>query len=78
MEEYPGYSKVIIAPHPDARLDWLTATLDTRHGLIRSAWKKVDGMWRYDITTPVDTEIIIDEKSHQVKAGDYCFYSIIK
>lgn len=37
---YPGYEKVKIAPTPDKRLDWLSVSLDTRHGKIVSAWKK--------------------------------------
>ncbi len=73
----PGYEKARIAPMPDERLDWLKASLHTRHGLIRSQWKKSDGMWRYEITTPVDAEIVIDGKVHQVAAGTYYFYSDI-
>lgn len=78
QEAYPGYEKVVIAPHPDARLDWLKATLETRHGLISSKWEKVNGMWRYEITTPVETEIIIDGNLHQVHAGTHYYYSPIK
>ena len=32
IPEFPGYEKVKIAPVPDERLDWLSVTLDTRHG----------------------------------------------
>ena len=78
VEEHPGYSKVKIAPVPDNRLDWLQATLDTRHGRISSLWKRADGFWRYEITTPVEAEIVIDGKSHIVEAGSYCFYSPVK
>lgn len=38
MESHPGYEKVRVAPIPDRRLDWLEASLETRHGLIRSRW----------------------------------------
>ena len=74
-EDAPGYAKVTIAPHPDTRLDWLRAELDTRHGHISSFWTKEDDEWRYEITVPVDADIIIDGVCHSVKAGSYCFYS---
>lgn len=77
VEEAPGYEKVRIAPLPDARLDWLAASLDTRHGLIRSEWKKSDGMWRYEITTPVAAEVVIAGEARQVAAGTWYFYSKI-
>ena len=77
-KDHPGYEKARIAPIPDGRLDWLRASLDTRHGRIISEWKKQDTMWRYEITTPVETEIVIDGKSVTVEAGSYYFYSEIK
>lgn len=30
VENAPGYEKILIAPHPDTRLDWLKAVLETR------------------------------------------------
>ena len=75
VENAPGYEKILIAPHPDTRLDWLKAVLETRHGKVTSEWKKEENFWRYEITTPVDTAIVIDGKNYQVKAGSYCFYS---
>ena len=77
LEEYPGYEKVRIAPLPDPRLDWLEASLKTRHGLIRSRWQKQDGQWRYEIETPVETEVVITGKEYRVGAGRYLFYSEI-
>ena len=74
-EDAPGYEKVTIAPHPDTRLDWLRAELDTRHGHISSFWTKEDAAWRYEITVPVEADIVIDGVCHSVKAGSYCFYS---
>lgn len=78
VEEAPGYERVRIAPVPDERLDWLEASLDTRHGKILSKWRKAEGLWRYEITTPVDAEIVIAKKEHHVEAGTYYFYSEIE
>lgn len=75
LEAHPGYEKVRIAPHPDVRLDWLKAELETRRGKIVSLWKKEENCWRYEITTPVDTIIVIGKKEHEVSAGTYYFYS---
>lgn len=77
VEDAPGYARVRIAPIPDARLDWLSASLETRQGLVLSQWKKQDDFWRYEITTPVEAEIVIDGTSHAVPAGHYCFHSKI-
>ena len=74
-EEHPGYERVVIAPQPDHRLDWLKASLDTRHGLIRSEWKKADDQWRYEIETPVDAYVEIGDKFYEVSKGCHTFYS---
>ncbi|HWT26853.1 MAG TPA: alpha-L-rhamnosidase C-terminal domain-containing protein, partial [Mobilitalea sp.] len=77
MEEFPGYEKVMIAPNPDTRLDWLKASLETKHGLIRSEWKRTSDLWRYEIETPVDTYVTIAGKSYEVSKGIHTFYSKI-
>ena len=76
-EAHPGYEKAIIAPHPDVRLGWLKASLETRHGRIRSEWKQTGGLWRYEIETPVDATITIGSISHTVTKGTYTFYSAV-
>ena len=58
---------------PDARLDWLKAEVQTRRGLISSMWKKADGGWRYDITTPVETEVVIAGQKRTLAPGSYSF-----
>lgn len=77
LEDAPGYEKVLISPIPDARLDWLEATLDTRHGAISSKWTKEPDFWRFEITTPVETEIVLGDQHHQVPAGSYLFYQAL-
>lgn len=74
IEAYPGYEKVKIAPLTDERLDWLEVRLDTRHGQIISYWYKQDEAWRYEITTPVEAEIVIGEQTYKVEAGKHIFY----
>ncbi len=84
LEEAPGYAKVRISPLPDKRLDWLEASLDTRHGRIVSRWEKETALWperelwKYQITAPVEAEIVIAGKSVTVPAGTYQFYSLVE
>ena len=77
VEDAPGYQKVRISPIPDKRLDWLKVSLETRHGLITSEWRQENDFWRYEITVPVDAEIVIGNTSHHVSAGTYYYYSKI-
>lgn len=77
VEEHPGYEKVRIAPVPDERLGWLKASLETRHGIVRSSWYQEGGVFRYEIETPVSACIVIDGKEHEVEKGAYLFYSDI-
>ena len=69
----PGYARARIAPQPDPRLNSLCAVLDTVHGRIRSAWKHTEQGIRYEIDTPVPTEIILNGKSRMVGKGRYLF-----
>ncbi|MCR2020616.1 alfa-L-rhamnosidase, partial [Blautia pseudococcoides] len=78
LAAFPGYEKVSIAPIPDKRLDWLSVSLDTRHGKITSSWKKAGDVWRYEITTPVDAVVMIAGKEREVGKGTHLFYSKIE
>ena len=75
VEEKPGYAAVRIAPQPDKRLDWREASVETRHGLVRSRWEKQRDMWRYEIETPVEAEIMIDGRKKICRPGRYIFFS---
>ena len=76
-EDAPGYGRIAIQPHPTDRLDWLEASVQTRHGLVSSRWSKsAVGGWRYDIVTPVETEIRLGDQVHHVQAGSYVFHQM--
>ena len=75
VEEAPGYEKAVIAPHPDRRLGWMEARYESRWGLITSRWEYVGESVRYEITTPVETEITIAGETHCVEPGSYLFFS---
>ena len=74
IEEHPGFEKLVIAPKPDKRLEWLEASIDTRHGRVRSKWSWVDGRLRYEMDTPVVAKVVIDGKESFVEPGSYIFW----
>ncbi|MCL2420710.1 MAG: glycoside hydrolase family 78 protein [Defluviitaleaceae bacterium] len=78
VEAAPGYRKVQIAPQPDARLGWLSASVKTRQGLVRSKWQVIEDRVRYDIETPVPAEICIAGQVYEVEKGCHTFYSNIE
>ena len=65
---------LIIAPHPDARLGWLEASIDTRHGTVKSRWRCTRDGVRYDIETPVPATVVIDSETREVDPGCYTFW----
>ena len=76
LEEAPGYRKISIAPQPDPRLKWLSASLKTRQGWLRSKWQYTgDGKIRYDIESPSPAIVHIGDKLYQVEKGSHTFFS---
>ena len=69
----PGFARVRIEPRPDPRVKHLSAVLDTVHGRIRSLWKYTENGIRYEIDTPVQTEIVLGGRSRVVEKGSYVF-----
>lgn len=69
----PGFAKVIIEPHPDSRIPSVSAKIDTVHGEIYSGWYHVEDRIRYEIRTPVPTEVRINGKTIQLESGSYVF-----
>ena len=67
----PGFARARIAPRPDPRLNSLSGVLNTVQGRIRSAWKHTDDGIRYEIETPVQTELVLGGKSRTVEPGSY-------
>lgn len=62
LKNNPGeiaFKKIVIAPVPVAGLDWVKAEHDSPYGMIRSQWKKANGVFRLDIDVPVNTTATI-------------------
>lgn len=72
----PAYRKVTIAPHPDRRLGWTDASIQTRNGRIRVCWYFKDEMvyYEFDIPDGVTAEICLPSGYHEtMRGGSYCF-----
>jgi alpha-L-rhamnosidase len=76
MASAPAYKEVTIAPHPDKRLGFADATIDTRNGTVRSYWYyKGDVVYyEFDIPTGVTAHVTLPSgKTHTLSAGSYRF-----
>ncbi len=74
-EDKPGFEELIYAPQPDARLGWLQARLETRHGTVSALWEcREDGI-RYELETPVRTLVCLNGEQKQVNPGKYTFWT---
>ncbi len=74
----PGFDEIIINPHPDKRLGWLTVNIKTRYGELVSFWEVVDDEIRYEITTPTKATIVIGDVKTVVNPGKYIFFGKYK
>lgn len=74
-EEDPGFSGLIYEPHPDLRVGWLRARLETRHGTINAFWRCEEDGVRYELSTPVPVSVILPGKESRLKPGQYTFWT---
>ena len=74
-EDKPGFAELIYAPHPDARLGWLQAKLNTRHGTVSALWVCQEDGIRYELETPVPAKVCLNGKETWVNPGKYTFWT---
>lgn len=74
-EDKPGFEELIYAPHPDKRLGWLQAKLNTRHGTVSALWVCQEDGVRYEIETPVRTKVCLNGQQTWVSPGKYTFWT---
>ena len=74
-EDASGFASLVYEPHPDPRIGFLRAELETRHGTIRASWHYEDTGIRYELETPVPALIRLDGKERHVLPGSYTFWS---
>ena len=67
-------AKVRFAPHPDPRLGWLEASIDTVSGRVSAGWYYEQEGLRFEIHTPVAATFERNGKVVDLKPGDYLFF----
>ena len=67
----PGYKKITLAPQPDERLGYVTASVKTPQGELLSSWKYVDGRVKYRFVIPegVTANILLPNGFRQSVCG---------
>ena len=78
-ESKPAYENIILAPHPDKRLSFAQASVETRHGTVVSKWRIEGDTVYYDFIVPetATADITVDGKTTHVGPGSYSFTSRI-
>ena len=72
----PGYKEVELAPHPDRRLGFADASIDTRSGFIRSRWYYKGDVVYYEFEIPqgVTAHLTLPSgRKETLTGGVYCF-----
>jgi len=73
-ESAPGYKELRLAPHPDRRLGWLEAKVETKNGTVFSGWKYEGNTIRYEFNTPVKAQLVLDDEVVELTPGEYVFF----
>ena len=73
-EDQPGFETLLYAPKADKRLGWLSARLNTRHGLIQTLWRWEGNGFRYELDTPVPARVVLQSGEREVAPGHYIFW----
>ena len=73
-----GYTKVTFAPVPDVRLGFADVTIETRRGLLRSAWWYEQGSIRFEFTVPEGAQanaVLPDGTTYVLQSGNHILYT---
>lgn len=55
-EEQPGYRRILFAPAPDRRIEWVKCGIDTAYGEVKSEYRLENGQWHFTLTVPCGCE----------------------
>lgn len=74
-ENAPGFRHIIFQPVPDGRLEYASASIETRHGTVRSGWKRENGKVLYTFTVPegCGASVVLGGETHETGAGTFTF-----
>lgn len=72
----PGYAEVSLSPHPDRRLGFADASIETRRGLVRVHWYYKDDAVYYEFEIPqgVTAHVRLPSgRTETLSGGSWCF-----
>jgi alpha-L-rhamnosidase len=55
----PGYQHILIQPQPGGGFTSIRAALDSRYGMVGSAWERQNGQMRLTVTVPANTHATV-------------------
>ena len=58
-DQSPGFKQIIMKPEIINQLDYVNASYNSVHGLIKSNWEKKDNTFNWDISIPANTNAIV-------------------
>ncbi len=73
-----GYRKIKIEPNATDKLQFLSVRFKTRYGEVFSAWKHVSDYLEYEIFTPVEAVVVIENDEYKLSAGERRIFKIRK
>lgn len=74
-ESKPAFEHIIFAPLTDSRLDFVKASIESRHGTVKSEWKRENGKVTYSFTIPegCTATVVLGGKETEIEAGTRVF-----
>ncbi len=74
-ESKPAFEHIIFAPLTDSRLDFVKASIESRHGTVKSEWKRENGKVTYSFTVPegCTATVILNGETTEIEAGTHVF-----
>jgi len=70
-ENAPGFKHILFKPVPDDRIDFVKASIESRHGEVKAEWRRTDGIVHFTFTVPqgCTATAYIDGKTVELVAG---------
>lgn len=74
-EKNPAFKHIIFAPLTDNRLDFVKASIESRYGIVKSEWKRENGITTYSFSVPegCTATVILGEETTEIGAGTHEF-----
>ncbi|MBQ8209448.1 MAG: family 78 glycoside hydrolase catalytic domain [Clostridia bacterium] len=74
-ESKPAFEHIIFAPVTDERLDYVKASIESRHGAVKAEWKRENGVVTYTFTVPegCTATVVLNGKETEISAGEHRF-----